>query len=104
MQALILQTFSPFNFNEVGVDMFAIVAIIALTQLLKRYIPKRHVVLLPLGLSVVAYLFNSGLDLSNPIEMIYYGGAAALLYQLTEKYTDGLLKSHKALQEIDNGK
>ena len=82
------------DFGAYGVDMAAIAAIMALTQVLKGFIPKRYVVLLPLGLALLAYFLTNGVNWENPILILYYAGAASMAFQAINRLTKGkVLKS-----------
>lgn len=82
------------DFGAYGVDMAAIAAIMALTQVLKGFIPKRYVVLLPLALAVGAYFLINGLTWENPIQVLYYAGAASMAFQAINRLSKGrVLKS-----------
>lgn len=90
------QDSGPFDWTELGVNVGVIGSIIAVVQLLKRFIPDKFVVFAPMVLSAAAFFIMGG---DQPTEnVLYWAAAAGYLWKIANKLTpDNVLKSKAVL-------
>jgi len=76
----------PMDWGALGVNVGIIGAIIALTQIVKGFIPAKFVVWVPIVLAVAAY-FATGAVEGHPEYALYWAAAAAYMWKVANVVT-----------------
>lgn len=86
------QESGEFDWGSLGVDTGIVVGIIAVVQLLKKYIPEKLVVFAPIILAVIAFF---AVRQDQPIvHVVYWAAAAGYFWKIANQLTpSNLLKS-----------
>jgi len=90
--AMAQESGGPIDWEDLGVNVAIIVPIIAVVQMVKKYIPEKLVVFAPIILSVGAFFVVPG---ERPVyEIFYWAAAAGYLWKMANTITpESVLKS-----------
>lgn len=92
------QESGEFDWGSLGVDVGIIVAIVAIVQLGKKFIPEKLVVFAPMVLAIAAFFAIGGDQPTGNV--VYWAAAAGYFWKIANKLTpDSILKSKAQIDE-----